>query len=118
MKKYQLLATWRLPRLYLADKCADPALTYLQFNSPTSVKFNWSLMWRSLKFMVQHATPTKVKPDLCVQDIRQLDFIHLAHNFEGIIFDKDNTLTVPHELTLYPPLQVTVLMIPGCTRSL
>lgn len=56
--------------------------------------------------MIQNATPKLVRPDLRVKDIRQLDFDELAHNFQGIIFDKDNTLTIPHELTLYPPFEV------------
>lgn len=63
-------------------------------------------MWKSLSFIIRNASPKMVKPDQHVKDIRDLDFEELARNFQGIIFDKDNTLTIPHQLMLYPPLKV------------
>ncbi|EPS69917.1 haloacid dehalogenase superfamily protein, partial [Genlisea aurea] len=45
-------------------------------------------------------------PHALVQDIRYVDWIELKNKgFEGVIFDKDNTITAPYSLTLWPILE-------------
>jgi hypothetical protein len=40
-------------------------------------------------------------------DITEIPFHRLKElGFEGVVFDKDNTLTVPHKFDIHPPLQV------------
>ncbi|OVA18936.1 Mitochondrial PGP phosphatase [Macleaya cordata] len=44
-------------------------------------------------------------PHLTVQDIRLIDWAEMKRRgFRGVVFDKDNTLTVPYSLSLWPPL--------------
>eukprot|EP00262_Sarcandra_glabra_P005282 TRINITY_DN166_c0_g1_i2.p1 TRINITY_DN166_c0_g1~~TRINITY_DN166_c0_g1_i2.p1 ORF type:complete len:234 (-),score=21.76 TRINITY_DN166_c0_g1_i2:105-806(-) len=44
-------------------------------------------------------------PHFCVPDIRCLDWAELAkRGFRGVVFDKDNTLTAPYSLRLWPSL--------------
>lgn len=44
-------------------------------------------------------------PHVFVQDIRYIDWAELKkRGFEGVIFDKDNTITVPYSLHLWSPL--------------
>lgn len=46
-----------------------------------------------------------VIPHVSVPDIRYIDWAELKNEgFEGVVFDKDNTLTVPYTLSLWPPL--------------
>lgn len=46
-----------------------------------------------------------VIPHVTVPDIRYIDWTELKNKgFEGVVFDKDNTLTVPYTLRLWPPL--------------
>ncbi|EYU29576.1 hypothetical protein ABFS82_13G043100 [Erythranthe guttata] len=47
-----------------------------------------------------------VIPHVSVPDIRFIDWAHLKNRgFQGVVFDKDNTITVPYSLDLWPPLQ-------------
>ncbi|KAL0955749.1 hypothetical protein HGRIS_001964 [Hohenbuehelia grisea] len=50
--------------------------------------------------------PRLVLPSLTVKDIRALHFpaLHKA-GYRGVVFDKDNCLTVPHRDTLVPELE-------------
>lgn len=44
-------------------------------------------------------------PHVFVPDIRYIDWAELKkRGFEGVVFDKDNTITVPYSLNLWSPL--------------
>ncbi|KAA8526214.1 hypothetical protein F0562_008047 [Nyssa sinensis] len=44
-------------------------------------------------------------PHVAVPDIRYIDWAELKRKgFKGVVFDKDNTITVPYSLTLWDPL--------------
>lgn len=46
-----------------------------------------------------------VLPHVIVPDIRYIDWGELKkRGFKGVVFDKDNTITAPYSLTLWPPL--------------
>ncbi|CAN0913929.1 Phosphatidylglycerophosphate phosphatase 1, chloroplastic/mitochondrial [Linum grandiflorum] len=45
-------------------------------------------------------------PHLAVPDIRYIDWAELRRRgFKGVVFDKDNTITVPYSLSLWDPLR-------------
>lgn len=47
-----------------------------------------------------------VIPHVSVKDIRYIDWVELRRNgFKGVVFDKDNTITAPYSLALWPPLE-------------
>ncbi|KAF9607301.1 hypothetical protein IFM89_033846 [Coptis chinensis] len=47
-----------------------------------------------------------VVPHIFVKDIRWIDWVELEkRGFKGVVFDKDNTLTLPYSLALWPPLE-------------
>lgn len=46
-----------------------------------------------------------VIPHIAVPDIRYIDWVELKRRgFKGVVFDKDNTITAPYSLSLWPPL--------------
>lgn len=46
-----------------------------------------------------------VIPHVAVPDIRYIDWTELKRRgFKGVVFDKDNTITAPYSLSLWPPL--------------
>ncbi|KAK4484574.1 hypothetical protein RD792_007158 [Penstemon davidsonii] len=46
-----------------------------------------------------------VIPHVTVPDIRSIDWAELKNRgFKGVVFDKDNTITAPYSLSLWPPL--------------
>ncbi|GFP87883.1 probable phosphatidylglycerophosphatase mitochondrial [Phtheirospermum japonicum] len=48
-------------------------------------------------------------PHVSVPDIRRIDWAELKkRGFEGVVFDKDNTITAPYSLSLWPPLTSSV----------
>lgn len=48
-------------------------------------------------------------PHVSVPDIRYIDWVELKkRGFKGVVFDKDNTLTVPYSLSLWAPLRSSV----------
>lgn len=50
-----------------------------------------------------------VLPHVSVRDIRSIDWAELkSMGFEGVVFDKDNTITVPYSLSLWPPLESSI----------
>lgn len=50
-----------------------------------------------------------VIPHVFVPDIRHINWAELkSRGFNGVVFDKDNTLTVPYSLSLWPPLRSSV----------
>lgn len=50
-----------------------------------------------------------VIPDVAVPDIRYVDWAELKRKgFKGVVFDKDNTITAPYSLILWPPLGPSV----------
>ncbi|KAL8512479.1 hypothetical protein ACS0TY_018814 [Phlomoides rotata] len=50
-----------------------------------------------------------VIPHITVRDIRYIDWEELRNRgFEGVVFDKDNTITVPYSLSLWAPLRSTI----------
>lgn len=50
-----------------------------------------------------------VVPHIAVQDIRYIDWVELKRKgFQGVVFDKDNTLTVPYSFTISRPLRFSV----------
>ncbi|KAL3673514.1 hypothetical protein V7S43_001222 [Phytophthora oleae] len=50
--------------------------------------------------------PQLLLPQLSVKDVTEVPFQTLRdRGFRGIIFDKDNTLTVPHKLEITPHLE-------------
>ncbi|KAJ9554015.1 hypothetical protein OSB04_018060 [Centaurea solstitialis] len=50
-----------------------------------------------------------VIPHVSVADIRHIDWAALRRKgFEGVVFDKDNTLTVPYSLALFGPIASSV----------
>ncbi|KAK9059929.1 hypothetical protein SSX86_020633 [Deinandra increscens subsp. villosa] len=60
-----------------------------------------------LLFSVSVITRNKqwVIPHVSVPDVRYIDWAALKRKgFEGVVFDKDNTLTVPYSLALFGPL--------------
>ncbi|CAN1123102.1 Phosphatidylglycerophosphate phosphatase 1, chloroplastic/mitochondrial [Linum perenne] len=45
-------------------------------------------------------------PHVSVPDIRHIDWVELRRRgFKGVVFDKDNTITVPYSLSLWGPLR-------------
>ncbi|CAK5264178.1 unnamed protein product [Mycena citricolor] len=49
--------------------------------------------------------PRVILPNLAIKDIRHLDFAALKEaGYRGIVFDKDNCITVPHKDNLVPEL--------------
>ncbi|KAF5187939.1 haloacid dehalogenase (HAD) superfamily protein [Thalictrum thalictroides] len=53
-----------------------------------------------------------VIPHITVKDIRWVDWVELEKKgFRGVVFDKDNTLTEPYSLSLWPPLESS---LDGC----
>lgn len=51
--------------------------------------------------------PQLLLPQLSVRDLNDVSFQALKdRGFQGVVFDKDNTLTVPHRLEVAPHLQV------------
>lgn len=56
--------------------------------------------------MVILKDPKLSLPHISVPDIRYIDWAALRRKgFKGIVFDKDNTITVPYSLTPWPPLE-------------
>ncbi|CAI9089070.1 OLC1v1023572C1 [Oldenlandia corymbosa var. corymbosa] len=52
-----------------------------------------------------------VVPHIAVPDIRYIDWAELKRRgFKGVVFDKDNTLTAPYSLSLWPPLGSSVAL--------
>ncbi|WOG91811.1 hypothetical protein DCAR_0311065 [Daucus carota subsp. sativus] len=50
-----------------------------------------------------------VVPHIAVPDIRYIDWVELKRKgFQGVVFDKDNTLTVPYSFTIWRPLRISV----------
>ncbi|CAL0314635.1 unnamed protein product [Lupinus luteus] len=50
--------------------------------------------------------PKLTLPHISVPDIRYIDWAELhRRGFKGVVFDKDNTITVPYSLTPWPPLE-------------
>ncbi|KAG6419424.1 hypothetical protein SASPL_121646 [Salvia splendens] len=48
-------------------------------------------------------------PHVAVPDIRYIDWAELKkRGFQGVVFDKDNTITVPYSLSLWAPLAPTI----------
>ncbi|KAL1560565.1 phosphatidylglycerophosphatase [Salvia divinorum] len=48
-------------------------------------------------------------PHVAVPDIRYIDWAELKkRGFQGVVFDKDNTITVPYSLSLWAPLGPTI----------
>ncbi|KAF2290587.1 hypothetical protein GH714_014548 [Hevea brasiliensis] len=48
-------------------------------------------------------------PHVAVRDIRYIDWAELhKRGFKGVVFDKDNTITVPYTLTLWGPLGLSI----------
>ncbi|KAJ4822531.1 hypothetical protein Tsubulata_029562 [Turnera subulata] len=48
-------------------------------------------------------------PHVAVPDVRHIDWAELRRRgFRGVVFDKDNTITVPYTLTLWPPLEPSI----------
>ncbi|ETW01985.1 HAD phosphatase, family IIIA, variant 2 [Aphanomyces invadans] len=51
-------------------------------------------------------SPKLLVPHLSVKDLNDIPFAQLhAMGFKGIVFDKDNTLTVPHAYEIVPHIQ-------------
>ncbi|KAF5777594.1 putative phosphatidylglycerophosphatase [Helianthus annuus] len=64
-----------------------------------------------LMFSVSVITRNKhwVIPHVSVPDVRYIDWAALKRKgFEGVVFDKDNTLTVPYSLALWGPIAPSV----------
>ncbi|RAL38915.1 hypothetical protein DM860_015276 [Cuscuta australis] len=50
-----------------------------------------------------------VIPHISVPDIRYIDWAELKkRGFEGVVFDKDNSITAPYSLRLWPPLRSSI----------
>ncbi|XP_075079367.1 phosphatidylglycerophosphate phosphatase 1, chloroplastic/mitochondrial isoform X3 [Nicotiana tabacum] len=48
-------------------------------------------------------------PHVIVPDIRYIDWAELKkRGFQGVVFDKDNTITVPYSLSLWSPLATSI----------
>lgn len=48
-------------------------------------------------------------PHVIVPDIRYIDWTELKkRGFQGVVFDKDNTITVPYSLSLWSPLATSI----------
>uniref|UniRef100_A0A1J3J513 Phosphatidylglycerophosphatase GEP4, mitochondrial n=1 Tax=Noccaea caerulescens TaxID=107243 RepID=A0A1J3J513_NOCCA len=50
-----------------------------------------------------------VLPHVSVKDLRYIDWGELKRKgFKGVVFDKDNTLTAPYSLAIWPPLRASI----------
>ncbi|CAH2063617.1 unnamed protein product [Thlaspi arvense] len=50
-----------------------------------------------------------VLPHVSVRDLRYIDWGELKRKgFKGVVFDKDNTLTAPYSLAIWPPLRPSI----------
>ncbi|ESQ44198.1 hypothetical protein EUTSA_v10006084mg [Eutrema salsugineum] len=50
-----------------------------------------------------------VLPHISVRDLRYIDWGELKRKgFKGVVFDKDNTLTAPYSLAIWPPLRPSI----------
>jgi len=50
-----------------------------------------------------------VLPHVSVKDLRYIDWEVLKRKgFKGVVFDKDNTLTAPYSLAIWPPLRPSI----------
>ncbi|XP_010504848.1 PREDICTED: uncharacterized protein LOC104781795 [Camelina sativa] len=50
-----------------------------------------------------------VIPHVSVKDLRYIDWGELKRKgFKGVVFDKDNTLTAPYSLAIWPPLRPSI----------
>lgn len=50
-----------------------------------------------------------VLPHVSVRDLRYIDWGELKkRGFKGVVFDKDNTLTAPYSLAIWPPLRPSI----------
>ncbi|KAG7561369.1 HAD-like superfamily [Arabidopsis thaliana x Arabidopsis arenosa] len=50
-----------------------------------------------------------VLPHVSVKDLRYIDWGELKRKgFKGVVFDKDNTLTAPYSLAIWPPLRPSI----------
>lgn len=81
---------------------------------PVAMNFSWLKQTLSQRFNpsgissfadVASKDPRLALPQLAVPDIRHLDWSELRRlGFQGVVFDKDNTLTAPYSLSLWPAL--------------
>ncbi|MBW2977897.1 YqeG family HAD IIIA-type phosphatase [Candidatus Woesearchaeota archaeon] len=64
------------------------------FNLEGTLYFPWVMLRKSLAI-----------PHFSVADISKIYFAKLKHyGFKGLVFDKDNTLTAPYKLEIYPTI--------------
>ncbi|XP_021898361.1 uncharacterized protein LOC110815037 isoform X2 [Carica papaya] len=60
-----------------------------------------------------------VLPHVIVPDIRYIDWGELKkRGFKGVVFDKDNTITAPYSLTLWPPLSSSLKRCKAVFRNM
>jgi phosphatidylglycerophosphatase GEP4 len=76
------------------------------FSLPTRMgqSFNTSGVFGFFQTLLK---PSHFIPSLVVKDIRQIPFENLRKTHKAIIFDKDNTLTAPYSLSIYPEFKST-----------
>ncbi|XP_027932062.1 uncharacterized protein LOC114187874 isoform X2 [Vigna unguiculata] len=77
---------------------------WVDVKAALSQRINWEGILCST--MVILKDPKLAMPHLSVPDIRYVDWAELRRKgFKGVVFDKDNTITVPYSLKPWPPLE-------------
>ena len=73
-------------------------------------KFGQYFNFQGLKFALWGMThPVVYKPHYSVKDISEIDWSALKSNgIKYVVFDKDNTLTIPYESKFYPDIQSSI----------
>lgn len=77
---------------------------WIDVKAALSQRINWEGILCST--MVILKDPKLAMPHISVPDIRYVDWAELRRKgFKGVVFDKDNTITVPYSLKPWPPLE-------------
>lgn len=86
-----------------SDRGLSSNMWWADLKAALGQRFNFGAIAFSAKVLAknQHLA----LPHVSVPDIRHIDWVELhRRGFKGVVFDKDNTLTVPYSLTLWGPL--------------
>ncbi|KAF6175078.1 hypothetical protein GIB67_038991 [Kingdonia uniflora] len=68
---------------------------------------NQCFNWEGITAAVSVVTKDRhlALPHIAVRDIRSIDWAEMERRgFRGVVFDKDNTITAPYSLSVWPPL--------------
>ncbi|KAL8151465.1 hypothetical protein V2J09_021273 [Rumex salicifolius] len=80
---------------------------WVDLKSAFGQRFNPEGIFSSVKVVTKE--PQMALPHASVPDIRWIDWSELQkRGFRGVVFDKDNTITVPYVLALWAPLSPSI----------